>query len=117
MAENKYRQQVVKIYQHIMAKNPSMGITVALIQTAPETLKTVIFNIYGERVYYMPGALLEVCCSNPDSPASLCSGEDGGMQGVGRKAGSESRETRRVDAHTFFFQSLAVQCESIHFTL
>lgn len=88
MAENKYRRQNVKIYQHIIAKNPSKGITVALIQRAPETLKTVIFNIYGETVYYMPGALLEGCCHSPDSPASLCSGEGRGMQrggGAGRQ--------------------------------
>lgn len=103
MAENKYRRQVVKIYQHIMAKNPPTGITVALIQTAPETLKTVIFNIYGETVYYMPGALLEVCCSNPDSPASLCSGEDGGMQGwAGRPEVSAGKQGEWMLALSFF---------------
>ena len=114
MAENKYRRQVVKIYQHIIAKNPSKGITVALIQRAPETLKTVIFNIYGETVYYMPGALLEGCCHNL---TALPLQWEGWGDAAGREGRKSNRETGRVGAGTFFFQSPPVQCETIYFTL
>lgn len=105
----------MKIYLHIIAKNPSKDITVGLIQRAPETLKTVIFNIYGETVYHLPGALLEVCGHNPDSPASLCSREGGGMRrGGGRKAG---REQKNSESGCSPFPFSIASCETVQFTL